>query len=299
MEEIDLKELINIFMEKKMLIVLIVVIFALLGAIYTLKFITPMYEATTSLVLVQIGGDLKDGTTSITTTDIQLNSKLVNDYSSIAGSEVVAQKVLENLKLPMTLSELRECISITTETNTEVISIIVKHSDPEIAQRIANEVASVFMEKTQEIYKVGNIYVLDKASLPITPYNIHLSKNIIVFAFIGGVLVSGYILLINMLDTTIKSDSDIEKTLDVPVLASIIYKDENTKRRSKSYGKTPDMLSAKATKNYLDKRANGIVNADREDEVETPVDNITSIDSEIDYYQNMYSSQRVINRRKK
>ena len=299
MEEIDLKELINIFMEKKMLIVLIVVIFALLGAIYTLKFITPMYEATTSLVLVQIGGDLKDGTTSITTTDIQLNSKLVNDYSSIAGSEVVAQKVLENLKLPMTLSELRDCISISTETNTEVISIIVKHSDPEVAQRIANEVASVFMEKTQEIYKVGNIYVLDKASLPITPYNIHLSKNIIVFAFIGGVLVSGYILLINMLDTTIKSDSDIEKTLDVPVLASIIYKDENTKRRSKSYGKTPDMLSAKATKNYLDKRANGIVNADREDEVETPVDNITSIDSEIDYYQNMYSSQRVINRRKK
>ncbi len=294
MEEIDLKELINIFMEKKLLIILVVIIFSLLGAIYTLKFITPMYESQTSLVLVQIGGDVTDGTTQITTTDIQLNSKLVNDYSSIAASEVVALKVLDNLNIPdMTLEDLRSCITVTTETNTEDLTIAVKHSDPEIAQKIANETAAVFMEKTQEIYKVGNIYVLDKASLPTTPYNIHLNKNIVVFAFIGGVLVSGYILLINMLDTTIKTASDIEKALDVPVLASIIYKDENAKRRTKSYGNSPDMVSAQAAKNYLDRRSS---DGSTSDESETS----SLVDNEIDYYKDMYaSSQRVINRRKK
>ena len=48
MEEIDLKELISMFLEKKFLIVLVVIVFAMLGAIYTLKFVVPEYQSTTS-----------------------------------------------------------------------------------------------------------------------------------------------------------------------------------------------------------------------------------------------------------
>ena len=38
MEEIDLKELIDMFLRKKFLIILVIIVFAALGAIYTLKF---------------------------------------------------------------------------------------------------------------------------------------------------------------------------------------------------------------------------------------------------------------------
>ena len=47
MEELDLKELISMFLEKKLLIILVVIIFALMGAIYTLKFVTTIYQSTT------------------------------------------------------------------------------------------------------------------------------------------------------------------------------------------------------------------------------------------------------------
>ena len=43
MEELDLKELFQIFWNKKIQIILIVAIFMVIGVIYSIGFVTPMY----------------------------------------------------------------------------------------------------------------------------------------------------------------------------------------------------------------------------------------------------------------
>ena len=207
MEELDLKELISMFLEKKLLIILVVIIFALMGAIYTLKFVTPIYQSTTSLVLAQIASDNSEESNSITSSDIALNSNLIDNYRVIAKSKSVAQEVINNLNLDTPVDILRNRISVTTESDSEVIKITVADEDPELACKITTEVAEIFMGKVETIYKVNNITVLDKAEIETTPSNINLTKNIVIFAFVGGILVAGYILLINMLDTTVKTDN--------------------------------------------------------------------------------------------
>ena len=241
MEEIDLKELISIFMKKKILIIIVVLLFAIVGAIYTVRFIVPLYQSSTSLVLVQVGGDSQAETNSITTTDITLNSKLVDDYREIARSKAVANKVIENLNLQQSVSEIQKSISVTAIAETELIQITVTNKEAELAYRIATEVANVFMEKVNEIYNVSNVHILDAAEIPQEPSNIHLFKNVVIFSFVGAILVSAYILLINMLDTTVKSDLDIEKSLDIPVLASIVLTDDGAKKKMKdSNSSSPD-----------------------------------------------------------
>ena len=247
MEELDLKELISMFLEKKLLIILVVVIFALMGAIYTLKFVTPIYQSTTSLVLAQIGGDNSEESNSITSSDIALNTNLIDNYRVIAKSKSVAQEVIDNLNLDTTVEILRNRISVTTESDSEVIKITVLDEDPELACKITTEVAEIFMGKVQTIYKVNNITVLDKAEMETTPSNINLTKNIVIFAFVGGILIAGYILLINMLDTTVKTDTDIEKALDIPVLASIVLTDDATKKKFKAHMKREDFTSKTAS----------------------------------------------------
>ena len=247
MEELDLKELISMFLEKKLLIILVVVIFALMGAIYTLKFVTPIYQSTTSLVLAQIGGDNSEESNSITSSDIALNTNLIDNYRVIAKSKSVAQEVIDNLNLDTTVDILRNRISVTTESDSEVIKITVLDEDPELACKITTEVAEIFMGKVQTIYKVNNITVLDKAEMETTPSNINLTKNIVIFAFVGGILIAGYILLINMLDTTVKTDTDIEKALDIPVLASIVLTDDATKKKFKAHMKREDFTSKTAS----------------------------------------------------
>ena len=145
MEELDLKELISIFMKRKVLIILVVIIFALLGAIYTLKFITPTYQSTTSLVLVQTGtekSNLQDvDTSSITTSDVTLNSKLVDNYKSIATSKTTASQVIKNLNLDMSIEALQKITSVTTKTDTEILIITVEYTEPEMACKITRELA--------------------------------------------------------------------------------------------------------------------------------------------------------------
>ena len=235
MEEIDLKELIGMFLEKKFLIIFVVILFAVLGVIYTTRFITPMYKSSTSLVLVQTGdtADTSLGMSgSITTTDITLNSKLVDAYAEVARSKKVANKVLDNLQLDMSLAELRNSITIASSSGTQKLEVFVQHTNPEYACKIANEVAEVFIEEAIDIYKVENLYILDPAEVNTVPCNINLTKNITMFSFVGGILVFGYIILINILDTTLKTDLDIEKATSLPVLATIILVDESSKKKS-------------------------------------------------------------------
>ena len=68
MEELDLKELFDLFWSKKVLIILIILMFIIIGIIYTMGFTVPMYSSSTTLVLATSGNIEKDVNTTITAT---------------------------------------------------------------------------------------------------------------------------------------------------------------------------------------------------------------------------------------
>lgn len=224
MEELDLKELFNIFWSKKIPIILLVLIFAVLGFIYTMTIVTPMYTASTTLVLASSNsgeGSTTSTANSITTTDVTLNSKLVSTYSELVKSKNVLRQVISNLGIDISEETLRNNVSVKSVQNTELIEITVTTQIPEYASKIANEIAKVFTDKVGEIYNINNVHVVDEAETPNEPSNINYQKNIVIFAFIGAVIAVLYVLIANMLDTTIKTADDIEKQFKLPVLASI------------------------------------------------------------------------------
>ena len=224
MEELDLKELFNLFWNKKLQIILIVLIFIVLGVIYTVGFTTPMYTSSTTLLLA--GTEKQEGqaqtTNSITATDITINSNLVSTYSELVKkSKNVLSQVISNLGIDINEDELRKNISVTAVKDTELIEIAVTTQNPEYAPRIANETAKVFIQKVAEFYNINNVHIVDEAELSQEPSNINHQKDIIIFAFIGLVVAVVYVLVANMLDTTIKTAEEIEKYFKVPVLASV------------------------------------------------------------------------------
>ena len=82
-----------------------------------------------------------------------------------------------------------------------------------------------------------NVYVVDEAEIETEPYNINHVKNVAIFTFVGLVIASMYVLIVNMLDTTIKSSEDIEKITGFTVLASIpIYEAIDDKNKRKRRG---------------------------------------------------------------
>lgn len=222
MEEIDLKELFEIFWTKKIQILLVVIIFMVMGVVYTMGFTTPKYSSSTTLVLAMAGTKESDNlNNSITTTDVTLNAKLVPTYSELVKSKNILREVISNLNINEDENSLKKDISVTSVKDTEVIKITVSHENALYAAKIANEIAKVFSEKINEIYKINNIYIVDEAEVAEAPSNINHAKDVLIFAFIGLVLSLAYTFVLNMLDTTVKTQEEIEKNYDIPVLATI------------------------------------------------------------------------------
>jgi len=222
MEEIDLKEMFNIFWTKKLQMILIILGFIVAGIIYTSEFTIPMYSASTTLVLASSEDTEKNVNTTITATDITINSKLVSTYSELIRSKTILDDVINQLQLDKTVGTLKSHITVSAVKDTDLIQIRVTDKDPEIAKMIASEVANVFIDKVANgVYHINNVQVWDKAEVQNTPYNINHGKDVIIFAFIGIVVSSIYALVANMLDTTVKSKEDIEKRLGLSVLTTI------------------------------------------------------------------------------
>lgn len=220
MEELDLKELLMLFWNKKVKILLIVAIFMLIGIIYTIGFVTPVYTSSTTLLLAT-SGNSAEKTNTITTTDITLNSKLVSTYSTLIKSKTVLRQVISNLGINISEDELEKNITVSQEKDTEIIRISVTNADATTAAKVANEVAKVFSQRVSEIYKINNVQVVDQAEVDTIPSNINHAKDIMIFACVGIVVSVMYVLIANMLDTTIKTAEEVEKEFKVPVLASI------------------------------------------------------------------------------
>ena len=240
MEEIDLKELFEIFWHKKAQIILIILIFMVIGIIYTVGFVTPMYSSSTTLVLAGTASSTEEqSTNTITTADLTINSKLVATYSELVKSKNILGQVISNLGINVNEEQLRQNVQVTSVEDTELIEITVSNENPEYAAKIANEIAKVFEEKiAKEIYNINNVHIVDEATASTEPSNVNHVKDIVIFAFIGAVVAVMYVLIANMLDTTVKTQEDIEKGIKIPVLASIpMYDMEMEKLKKKGKGR--------------------------------------------------------------
>lgn len=220
MEELDLKELLILFWNKKERIALIVVIFILIGIIYTIGFVTPRYTSKTTLILTTSSNSTQS-TGTITTTDITLNSKLVPTYRELIKSNNIIREVISNLGIDIGEEELKKDITVSSVKDTELIEIAVTDENATNACKIANEIAKVFAKEVPGTYNINNIQVWDEAEISENPSNVNHTKDVIIFTFIGLVVAVMYVLVLNMLDTTVKTAEEIEKQFKVPVLASI------------------------------------------------------------------------------
>lgn len=221
MEEIDLKEMFSIFWSRKIQIIFIVFVFIICGVIYTVKFTTPKYSSSTTLVLASSENTEDTTNTTITAADITINSKLVSTYSELVKSKNILREVIEKTGIQIEEDDLRRSVKVSSVKNTELIEITVENENAIFATKIANEIARVFTEKVKEIYNINNVQIVDEAEIPTSPSNINHVKDVVLFIFGGLVISAIYAILANMLDNTIKTSEDVEKNFKVPVLASI------------------------------------------------------------------------------
>ncbi len=230
MEELDLKKLINIFWNKRLHIIVISVIAIIIGTIYSFYFVTPKYEAYTTVVLVKDATSGDESTQTITSSDIGLAQNLIGTYSKLVKSKNILRQTINNLQLNETEDTLKNKITVSEIEDSEIIKIAVKDENPVQAMKAANEITNVFAKTVTDIYKINNVYTVDEAEEPIVPCNVNHIRDIAIFFIIGLVISVIYVLVSNMFDNTIKDADDIESNSELITLVSIPFVNEDSKR---------------------------------------------------------------------
>lgn len=217
-EYMDMKKILNIISSKKIFIALIILLSLVMSYFYSYYYKKPQYNSSVTVLLT---GDEAQGEKQVTQTDLNLNSGLISTYGSIAKSANVLSKVIENLGLDISVQNLQKNLTVAEIKNTQFLKITVENSNPETAMKIANEISKVFVEQIKTIYNIQNINIIDTAEISNTPCNINHIKDMSI-ALMAGIFASGVlILIIYILDDTIKSEKDIPVNLKLETIGTI------------------------------------------------------------------------------
>ena len=219
MEELDIRDLLSYFFNKSVHFFAIVAIVVTLGCLYSVFIQQPKYTSTTSIILTGFSSN-KEGST-ITQSDLTVNSKLVSTYREIVKSRRVLNQVIGNLNLSYNTTDLAKMIKVGSINETEIIEISVTNYNARYAYLIANELAEVFGKEAKDLYNLSNVSILDYAEVSSIPSNFNITKQVLVY-ILGGVVLAFFILLVfYYFDTTIKSVSDVERKFELTILGSV------------------------------------------------------------------------------
>lgn len=213
--EIDLLELFYVLMNKLWIIILCGVVGAVVAFSGTKLLITPQYTASSMIYILS-------ETTSITSlADIQLGASLAEDFIVIGKSRPVIERVIRQLDLETNYEELVSTISIVNETDTHILTISVTNPDPELAADISNTLAENIKEQIADIMGTEEPNTVEEAVVPTKPSSPSTMKNTLIGGALGVLLVSAVIILLHLLDDTIKNEEDVKKYLGLNTLAAI------------------------------------------------------------------------------
>lgn len=217
---IDLMDLFQVVFKKLHLVLLAGIIAALVAALVTKLFMTPVYTSTTKMYVLS----KQDANSAVTSSDLQAGSQLTKDYMELIKSRSVMEQVISQLQLDMSVDKLSGEITVSNTADTRILSISVENESPKLAKEIADAVresASVQITQITQITDADAVNMVEEGNLPKDPTSPNTMKNAMLGGILGIFLALGAIVLIYILDDTIKTPDDVERYLGLTVLTSI------------------------------------------------------------------------------
>lgn len=215
--EIDLLQLVRVLWKNVKYILITTVILGLVGLVGSSLFLSPIYEASTKMIV----NTRNEGSQSVTNDQINSAKNLVNTYAIIITSRDVLNQVIADLNLTENYNQLKDCIRVNAVNSTQVMEVVVQHKNRDTAQAIADKILKIAPQAIVNIVEVGSVKPVEQAYAGPNPVSPNILKNTILMAVVGFILSCAVIIVIFLVDNTYKSELDIQNDLGLPVLGVI------------------------------------------------------------------------------
>lgn len=228
--EIDLLEIVHILFSRFWIVLCTGFVTALICFAISAYVLAPIFESTTKIYILN-----KTDNTAVTYTDVQIGTQLTKDYAELINSRYVLEKVIDLLSLEdMEYEDLMKKVSVNTPVDTRIVSITVEHTNPELAMEMANCIREVAGAHIQNVMDIEAVNVVETANMPMEKSGPSVVKWTLIGGITGAFLTCAVIIIIFLLDDTVKSSEDVEKYLGLSTLALIpVISEDNTAKKRK------------------------------------------------------------------
>lgn len=247
-DQIDLLEVFAALKRKLWLILLAAFIGGAGAGAFSKLVLIPEYTSTAMLYV------LSKETTLTSLADLQIGSQLTKDYRIIVTSRPVLQDVIQSLELQLDYKELRKKLTLENPSESRILTITVTDPDPKLAKLIVDKVASTASDYIGEIMEMVPPKLIEDREVAIEPEGPNNLKNAIMGALAGGMLVCGILTMGVVLNDTIQTEEDVEKYLNLTVLASVPLREGEPKKAKEKEKELKEQSAKKQNARKKEKR---------------------------------------------
>lgn len=202
-------------LKKRWYVIFLVTVLAAGGMFSYSKFFTvPTYNSYSKIFI----GNTEDGEI-YTDKDLSKYKTLMETFIELMKTPDFIDDVIKNQGLNISAGEVLGGLSI-TQSN-QFLQVTYTSSDSAKVKPVIDAVVNEFVEYSQRLVPNGNVQVVQKAKIPMVPNNLNYKKNTILGLIIGIITSLGIIFIMDLFDNTIKSSSELENLLKIPVVGQI------------------------------------------------------------------------------
>lgn len=211
-----LLELLTLLRKHLKLVIMLPIVCMVAMGLASVLMMNDTYTATTDMyVLASSEGS---NSSSALSSDLSASQMLTNDVATLLQSDRVMSDAAEQLGLP----NLRGYnITVTSESTTRVITLQVTSSDAQGSANVANALADCVSNVAQEVMNVESVNVIDEAPTPEAPSGPNRMLYVAVAAMAGLFAAVAIVVLMDVIDTRVRSAEDVEELLELPVIGRI------------------------------------------------------------------------------
>ena len=225
-EQIDIKRMIEVVLDRIVSIVIITIIFGLASYGLSEYLLVKKYESSVTMVVNNrrdmevLEMELKTNSSDITASQL-----LVPTCIEIIKSDAILQEVSDNIKQSTKQKyspyKLRKMLEVEAVANTYIVRIAVETTDRVMARDIADEIGRTVEKRMQNYIPLSTVSVVDKAKVSNSPTSPNVRNNTILGSLIGFALSISVVLLKELFDVRVKSADDLVARFNYPVLGTI------------------------------------------------------------------------------
>ncbi len=231
----SIKDIIRLLLSHIWLIIIVTILGA--GAAFSFsKFVLPLEYSSHITMYVQSYTGITENANNVN--NISNSKQLVNTYMEVLKDDAVMNAVGDKLMTQfdsdtlnqnfsltengrITPSSIRNCLAISSVTDTSAVKVTATTQNAEVAAAICNDLTQVAPQYVEDAVGVGSINTIDTAKVYSTPVAPNTMKNTVLGAAAGFMLIVLLLFVIDFFDNTIKDADALGKKYNKAIIGEI------------------------------------------------------------------------------